>query len=180
MADMAEEAGITKPILYRHFGSKTGLGNAIAERFAELMFAELATSGLSIGNPREWMVAAIDSYLRFAEKEAVIHLFLYRQASREAPEVRNSLDGFSAQVADQIAATLRVQLSSAGLDAAPADAWSHGVVGLIQGAALWWLDTRSMPRQQLLDYLVTQLWYGYGSLARAVQCEGACDQRVAT
>ena len=172
MTDMAREAGITKPILYRHFGSKAGLGGAIAERFAELLFAELATSGFSVDRPREWIAGAIDSYLRFAEKEAVIHHFLYRQASREAPEVRTALDGFCAQIAEQIAAILRVQLSAARLDTAPAEPWAHGTVGLVRAAAGWWLDTRSMPRQQLLDHLVTLVWKGYASVPSAGALEG--------
>ena len=44
MDSLAAEAGITKPILYRHFGDRAGLVSAIADRFADTLLADLTTA----------------------------------------------------------------------------------------------------------------------------------------
>src|SRR3954471_23291167 len=79
MEEMAREAGITKPILYRHFGDKAGLCQAIAEQFAARLSEELDIArGLDPDPPRE-LRQAIEAYLAFAERDAAIHRFLSLQ-----------------------------------------------------------------------------------------------------
>jgi AcrR family transcriptional regulator len=63
MASIAAEAGITKPILYRHFGDKSGLYQALAERHTRLLMDSVRTAFRRPGEIRDRARAAIDTYL---------------------------------------------------------------------------------------------------------------------
>jgi AcrR family transcriptional regulator len=52
MDELAAEAGVTKPILYTHFGDKSGLATAIADRFAFDLVEEVLASFSAGAEPR--------------------------------------------------------------------------------------------------------------------------------
>src|SRR5438270_2617981 len=76
MEDIAREAGVTKPILYRHFRHRADLEDAIATRFTEDIAAQLRNVLRNQGHPLELLVAAIDSYVRVVERDTEIYRFL--------------------------------------------------------------------------------------------------------
>src|SRR2546423_12521591 len=61
MAAIAAEAGITKPILYRHLGDKGGLYRALAEWQTEDLVGAIREGLLSPGTVRERATASIDA-----------------------------------------------------------------------------------------------------------------------
>ena len=86
MDDIASEAGITKPVLYRHFGDKDGLYMALTERYiAELVVA--LRSAVEAGDPRSRLAATIDAYLSYVEREPERYRFLLHASEqpRTAP-----------------------------------------------------------------------------------------------
>jgi AcrR family transcriptional regulator len=169
MDDMAREAGITKPILYRHFGDRAGLCRAIAERFAARLGQELEIGwGGDPGRPAA-AGGGIDAYLAFAERDAAIHDFLARQTGTERSEVARTMDDFRGRLAARMAAAHRWRLVAAGRDASAAEPWAHAVIGMVTAAASWWLDTGGggMTRGQLRDHLLDLIWNGYGALTKA-------------
>jgi AcrR family transcriptional regulator len=166
MDDIAAEAGIAKPILYRHFGDKGGLYRALAERYTHALMEELRGSMTRGSHPRERMAATIDAYLAFVEREAEAYDFLVHRAVPERPEAQATVADFVRQVATQIAENMRVELPRLGLDPRGAEPWAYGIVGMVQLAGDWWMTERSMPRQQLVGYLTDLLWGGFLDMAR--------------
>src|SRR5690242_8097971 len=76
MNTIAAEAGITKPILYRHFGDKNGLYRALAERHtAGLLEAVRAALALPLER-RDRVEAVIDTYLSAIEARPQVYRFL--------------------------------------------------------------------------------------------------------
>src|SRR3954462_10064056 len=69
MASIAAEAGITKPILYRHFGDKGGLYAALAERHTERLLLVLQGALAGGGSARERVDRSIVAYLATIEPE---------------------------------------------------------------------------------------------------------------
>jgi AcrR family transcriptional regulator len=162
MAELARSAGITKPILYRHFGDKAGLCQAIAERKAEQLWDELVPKlDRAALTSRDGLRNAIDAYLAFCEREEAVHRFLLAQRGHAGRRVASSPD--DAGIADGI----RDRLAELGLDASAAEPWAHGVVGLVTEAAAWWLLTRRITREELCTHLMTLLWNGFAGLADA-------------
>src|SRR5206468_1776607 len=73
MDEIASEAGISKPILYRHFGDKDGLHRALAERYVEALLSELRASRVA-DDPRANIAAGIDAYRAFPREQLVEYL----------------------------------------------------------------------------------------------------------
>ena len=167
MDAIAGEAGITKPILYRHFGDKGGLYEALANRHVNTLM-EMLDQALAQGDePGHKLRVTIDAYLRLIETEPELYRFLMHRAVAERPETAQTITAFTHQLAGRIAVVLRDELPRLGADSGPAEPFAHGVIGMIQQAGEWWLSSRSMSREQLVDVLVRLLWNGFAGLAEA-------------
>ena len=81
MDEIASEAGITKPVLYRHFGDKDGLYQALTERYVDELKTALKPATRA-GEPRDRLAAAIDAYLAYVEREPERYRFLLHASER--------------------------------------------------------------------------------------------------
>jgi len=80
MATIAAEAGITKPILYRHFGDKSGLYAALAERHTDRLLDALVDALTEGGTARERVERTIGTYLSVISQEPQVYRFLVDSA----------------------------------------------------------------------------------------------------
>ena len=164
MDRIAAEAGITKPILYRHFGDRAGLVAALGERFAATLLAELNASLDSGAAAKDLLEKTIDAYLRVIESEPEVYQFISQRIAGEDPEAAAAVGNFIRQVAAQVAVVLGEQLREANLDSGGAEPMAYGIVGMVHAAGDWWVERRSMPRHRLVAYLSSLLWGGISGL----------------
>lgn len=162
MTQIAAAAGVTKPILYRHFGDRTGLVHALADRFAADLTRSLQGPLQSDAPPREVIFGTIDAYVAFIEQEPEVYRFLVEHVDADA-----SLIGFMQRIAQQVAVVVGEQLRAAGQDSGGAEAIAHGMVGLVHSAGHWWVERQTMPRARLVEYLADLLWSGVAGLIPA-------------
>ena len=162
---IASEAGIAKPVLYRHFGDKGGLYQALAERYVRAVMDELRAALGEAKEPRERLAATIDAYLGFVEEHSEPYEFLMHRALGDRVAAQETVAGFIRQVAAEVALELGEELRGAGVDSGAAEPWAHGIVGMVQLAGDWWLRNRTMPRERLVEYLTVLLWQGFGGIA---------------
>jgi AcrR family transcriptional regulator len=168
MEVIAAEAGITKPILYRHFGDKGGLYTALAERYANALMSEIKDSLERGADPKRRLALTIDTYFAFLESEPQIYRFLVHRAQSERREVHDAIGAFVREVAQEVAAVTRRELKVDGESGEDfAEALAFAVVGAVQMAGDWWLEHDRIPREQLVDQLVTLVWDGFESYATA-------------
>ena len=170
------EAGVAKPILYRHFGDKDGLYQALAERYVRDAMDEIRRGLAQAEGPRERLAATIDSYLTFVERHRGQYDFLMRRAVRDVAGAHATVTDFIQQVAAEVTVVLGEELRSARVDSGPAEPWAHGIVGMVQLAGDWWLRNRTMSRERLVEYLTSLLWEGFGGIAQT----GASQETSAT
>jgi AcrR family transcriptional regulator len=163
MHEMAAEAGVTKPILYRHFGAKGGLYHAIAERYTADLLGQITSALVRDLPSRELIETTLDAYLGFLEQETEIHRFLMERALQERPESAQFLIGFREQVAIELEKVLRDRVAPVG-GTEGAGPWAHAVVGMAELAGEWWMDHHEMTREQLVNYLATLLWSGFSGI----------------
>src|SRR4051812_12282832 len=150
MDAIAAEAGITKPILYRHFGDRGGLVAALASRFATEL-RDVLTGALSADDdPRAVFVGTVDAYLAFVERDPHLYRFV---AQRLDADSAASVEDFRRQVGRQVAVVLGEQLRALGRDSGGAEPMAHGIVGLVHAAGDWWVERQTMPRARLVQYL---------------------------
>lgn len=170
MADVAAAAGVTKPVLYRYVSDKGDLVQALAQRYASRL-ETLLDEGTDAPDPRQMIHRTIDAYLTFIESEPSIYTFLVHRAPTDSPGAAAYLHRFTAQLADRISGIVAVELAAAGKETAGAQAFAHGIVGMVQSAGEWWLsgmhEEGAMTREQLVDHLTRLLWTGLAGLPTA-------------
>ena len=165
---IAAEAGITKPILYRHFGDKGGLYRALASRYTEELLGRLRAALVTRGGLAARTRATIDAYLSAVGEQPQVYRFLMERAAVEEPDVRGEVEGFVRRFGDELAAGIRVE-SGLHADEARALVWAHGIAGMVQAAGDWWLDHPEMPREQMVEELTALLFGAFadvGAVAR--------------
>jgi len=161
MDEIASEAGITKPVLYRHFGDKDGLHEALTARYIGELKRVLRPA-TETDDPRSRLAATIDAYLFYVEREPDRYRFLL--AAAEQPRTAVLVARFRREHIGGCAFTSVAKLERAGLDPGFAEHWAQCVSGMIRAAGASWLESRSLPRGRLVEYLTTILWDGFGVL----------------
>ena len=164
MNEIAAEAHTAKPVLYRYFGDKGGLYQAVAERYVTSVMSAIREALQEDPHPKARLTTAIDAYLGLVETSPEIYTFLMHRAVNEREEAQATVADFIRQLGAEIATMLTEDLRRAGLDAHAAEPWARGIVGMVQVAGDWWLENRTMTRERMVDHLVTLLWSGFSGL----------------
>ncbi|MEV4945723.1 TetR family transcriptional regulator [Streptomyces sp. NPDC053755] len=169
MNAIAAEAGITKPILYRHFGDKGGLYRALATRHTDALLAALRAALDAPAGRRDRVEATLDTYLASIEAMPQVYRFLMHPAE-ESQQAEQGFDvgRHSAPLLRRMGEELgqviaeRIDLGPGG--EAQARIWGHGIVGMMHAAGDWWLGERPCSRTELVRCMADLLW---GRLAEA-------------
>ncbi|HEX7166628.1 MAG TPA: TetR/AcrR family transcriptional regulator [Acidimicrobiales bacterium] len=165
MQELAAEAGVTKPILYRHFGDREGLVYALADRVsADLMRAIGVALAQPEVDPRGTVEATVDAFVAFIERDPEVYRLLVEHVHKSDATAAEALGGFLRQVGQSIALVLGEQLRAVGQDSGGAEVLAHGMVGLVHASGDWWLEHRTMPRARLVAYVTDLLWGGLSSM----------------
>ena len=159
---IAAEAGITKPILYRHFGDKGGLYRALAARHIDQLLARLRNALTTRGGLTARTRATVDAYLAAVEEQPQVYRFLMERAAAEDVDVRGQVLGFVRRFGDELAAGIAAEPALAPIGAARAQVWAHGLAGMVQGAGDWWLDHPDVPREVVVDELIALMFGEFG------------------
>lgn len=158
---IAAEAGITKPILYRHFGDKGGLYRALAERHIDTLLARLRAALLTRGGLRARTHATVDAYLAAVEEQPQVYRFLVQRAAVEEPDVRGQVVGFVRRFGDELARGIASEPELAGVDPQRAVVWAQAIAGMVQGVGDWWLDHPEVSRATVVDEVAALIWEGF-------------------
>jgi AcrR family transcriptional regulator len=177
VADIAAVAGITKPVLYRHFTDRADLQRAVGEEAAGLLIARIAPELEQDREPIEHVRGAVDAFLAGIEEEPELWRFVvHNPAERAVGEA--VADDARQRIAGLLATLLGERLRATGLDSGGAEAWAQGLVGMVQSAGDWWLERRTMSRAALTDYLTTLIWGGVAGVISSARTGPAATLHV--
>lgn len=142
--DIVRAAGVTKPMLYRHFESKQELAVALLERCRdELVAAPLARFTPGAQDPRAQLAAMIDAWLEHVERHPHETRLLFTPIGGDPELERVQRELHARQRATQVA-LLREFVP--GLEDAEAEALGEAIRSGLAGVALLWLDHPDVPR----------------------------------
>jgi len=160
MDQIAAEAGITKPILYRHFQSRAGLATAVAGDYATACLAHVTQRIRGLTTPADLIRGVIDAFVEFVERDPALFAFI----SDERGFGRLAAEGHPVQAHHPLERglgfALHNALESQGRDPSPATTWGHALAGMLGAATRWWLEDRSVPRDELVRHLFELVWHG--------------------
>ncbi|MER7699415.1 MULTISPECIES: TetR family transcriptional regulator [unclassified Streptomyces] len=166
MNAIAAEAGITKPILYRHFGDKGGLYRALAKRHTDALLSALRAALDAPADRRERVESTLDTYLAAIEARPQVYRFLMHPSdsadAAPSPEQGFDVGRHSAPLLRRLGEELG-QVIAERVDLGPdseqmARIWGHGIVGMMHAAGDWWLGDRPCSRERLVSSLADLLW----------------------
>lgn len=162
MEDIATEAGISRPILYRHFGDVSGLYDAVARRFSEELGTRLLRPVDEVASGRALLHRQVVTFLAFVADDPNLYRFLVRRAPvrRRSGPHRNA---FSLRVATHTADFL----VASGWERPAAIVASDLLVGGLEATADRWLDEPVGSYEEVADLVTTLAWSGFKALARA-------------
>lgn len=161
MAAIAAEAGISKPVVYRHFGDKGGLYRALADRHIADLMERLSVALRTPADRFQRTRLVVDAYLAAIEEEPQIYRFLLHRAPIEEPTLTGLVAELTRRIAEALSAGIASELGLAEAARPTALAWAHGMVGAVQAAGDWWLETREVPRERLVEDLCELLTRGW-------------------
>jgi|GEM_PF-5661846 len=153
MAQMAAEAGVSKPVLYRYFCDRADLMDAVAEQTLADVDAALARVSLTGGSVRCVVESIIDTYLGFIECNAAVYRFLVSGGPIEAADDQLILNRYVRATGTRVAAVLGGVLAEAGLDVGPSEVWGFGISGMVHTVGSWWIEGSDLSRERVRTYL---------------------------
>jgi AcrR family transcriptional regulator len=157
MVEVAEAAGVTKPVLYQHFGSKRELYLELLDDVGQRLLEEVQKATAAAGGPRQQVESGFTAYFRFvADHESAFRLLFGgdgREADAQFADVVRRVED---AIADAIAA-----LIEADIDDDHRRLLAYGVVGLAEATSRHWVLTgRREPVDTLSRRVADLTWAG--------------------
>jgi AcrR family transcriptional regulator len=162
MEELAARADVSKPVVYEHFGGKEGLYAVVVEREMQLLLGRFTSALDRPGSPRDLLERAALVLLDYIESDTDG----FRVLTRDAP-VTSSSGSYSSllsEVAGKVEHILGRQFDDRGYPPGLAALYSQALVGMVALVGQWWLDDRSLDKQQLAAHLVNLAYNGLSHL----------------
>jgi len=135
MNDLAEAAGVTKPVLYQHFGSKRELYLEILEDVGGRLRDAIEKATSEAAGPREQVARGFAAYFQFVAEHQAAFQLLFGGGTRRDEEFATYVRRVEDNIADAIATLIEVE----GLTASERRLLAHGIVGLAEGTSRHWI-----------------------------------------
>jgi AcrR family transcriptional regulator len=160
MDEIAERAGVSKPVLYQHFPGKLELYMALLEKHTEELVRRVRNAIDSTTDNKHRVQAAVAAYFDFVDGEGQAFRMVFESDLRSEPAVQDAVERGTTACVDAITETIT---ADAGLDAERARLLAVGLVGLSQVTARFWLDAeRAVPKDDAVSLISTLAWRGIG------------------
>lgn len=158
MDDIAERAGVSKPVLYQHFPGKLDLYLALLDTHTAGLVERMRQAMAATTDNRIRVHNAITAYFDFVDNESEAFRLVFETDLRNDPAVRERVERMKQQVSDAIAETVA---ADTGFGPAHAELLAVGLTGMSEVAARWWLDHRDdLARTDAISLMESLAWRG--------------------
>lgn len=167
--EIAHRAGVSKPVVYEHFGGKEGIYAVVVDREMHHLL-DLIVSALSEDHPRKLLEQAAGALLEYIDSSTDG----FRILVRDSPVASNSgtFSSLLNDIASQVEHILAVQFTERGYDAKLAPLYSQALVGMVALTGQWWLEARKPKKDDVAAHLVNLAWNGLSHLEHKPRLEG--------
>jgi AcrR family transcriptional regulator len=165
MDEIAERAGVSKPVLYQHFPGKLDLYLALLDQSVDELVATVRDALISTTDNRQRVAATFSAYFEYVEREHQAFRLVFESDLGNEEAVRDMLERGQRECAEMISPLVS---QDAGLDEEEARLLSVGMVGLAQVTARYWLAARGHIPRETAEQLVARLaWRGISGWPRS-------------
>lgn len=158
MDDIAERAGVSKPVLYQHFPGKLELYLALLDSHIKDLLELIQSAMLSESDNRMRIRAAVSAYFEFIDSDSEGYRLVFESDLRNEPRVGSLV---AAAQDDCVEAVARTIAGDTGLSAAHARLLGVGLVGVsVASASAWRQDREKISRDEAIELVSSLLWRG--------------------
>jgi len=167
MDEIAERAGVSKPVLYQHFPGKLDLYLALLDQSAEGMLARIHEALGSTDGNKLRVAATVSAYFSYVDDADESFRLLFESDLTNEAAVRERLDRLNRGCAQEIS---QVIAEDTGLPEEESMLLAAGLVGLAQVSARYWLSARgSIPREAAAELVASLGWRGIRGFPRKAE-----------
>jgi AcrR family transcriptional regulator len=161
--EIADKAGVSKPIVYEHFGGKEGLYAVIVDREMEYVVRRISEA-IATGTPRERVEHAALAFLTYVRDQPDGFAILAQDRPLTSPStgMASLLNDVAERVSDVFAASFK----AAGYDPKAAPIYAHALVGMVTFVGRWWTETRKPSVEDVASHLSALAWMGLRHLPK--------------
>ncbi len=147
MDDIAESAGVTKPLVYQHFESKRALYLELMDVFSSELVTRIVKATATAQGPRQQVELGFAAYFQLMVDNDRAFRLLYGRDAPDDPELGAALRRVEEAIAHAID-----PLIDAGLEPEHRLLLAHAVVGMAEGASRHWLSAQREGRSLADDH----------------------------
>jgi AcrR family transcriptional regulator len=160
MDEIAERAGVSKPVLYQHFPGKLELYMALLDMHVDELIRRVTGAMENTTDNKIRVRNAVSAYFDFVDEESQAFRLVFESDLRGEPAVQDAIERATDVSVRAITATIT---ADAGLDETRARLLAVGLVGASQVAARSWLAAhRPIPKEEAVALISTLTWKGIG------------------
>jgi AcrR family transcriptional regulator len=161
MDDIAERAGVSKPVLYQHFPGKLDLYMALIDRHADELVTTVRAALAATTDNRARVAGAIAAYFDFVDRDGEAFRLVFENDLRSEPLVADRVESALRACMEEIAS---VVAADTHLPEAEARLLAVGLTGLAEVAARWWLAEGgrlgAVSKERAVELLARLSWRG--------------------
>ena len=162
MDDIAERAGVSKPVLYQHFPGKLELYLALLDQHATDLVMKVRESLATTTDNHRRVAACVKAYFDFVDGEGTpgegAFRLVFESDLRNDPAVRERVERMLQECVDALTETIA---HDTGYRAEEAQLLSVGLAGLMEDGARWWLASEGrITKERAMELLVGLTWRG--------------------
>lgn len=164
---VAERAGVSKALIYEHFGSKRELHATMLEGHVDELI-ERITGAVADGEPGEDRLRrGVEAFLDFVEERRGVWRIMFRNPTD--PDVAGSLERLRSEIGLAVTLLMREEAETFHLDDPDlpqlVEMVAQQLIGSLQSLADWWDENREVPREQVLRVAMSFIWLGSDRIA---------------
>ncbi len=160
--EIAARAGVSKPMVYEHFGGKEGLYAVIVDQEIRNLLSDITGALSGEGGSRILVEEAALGLLRYIEESTDGFRILVRDSP--VTQTTGTFSSLISDVARQVEHLLVTEFTRRSLDPATAPMYAQMLVGMVALTGQWWLDARTPVRTEVAAHLVNLAWNGLSNL----------------
>lgn len=159
--EVAARAGVSKPVVYEHFGGKEGLYAVVVDREMQNLL-HTVVDGLGNAEERAKIEQAALALLTYIEENSDGFRILVRD--RHAAAATGTFASLLSDVASQVEYILVGDFKRRGYDPRLAPMYAQMLVGMVAVTGQWWLEERRPKREVVAAHLINLAWNGLSDL----------------
>ncbi|MEN9679799.1 MAG: hypothetical protein RLZ57_928 [Actinomycetota bacterium] len=165
MDEIADRAGVSKPVLYQHFPSKLDLYLAVLDLHIDRLVFEIQRAIASTPDNAARVQATVAAYFNFIDSEGEAFRLLFESDMNVEPAVRERLNRMTYDCAAAVSAVISLDT---GLPQEAAMMLGVGLIGSAQVTARHWLERDSkLSREQAQRLVSNVIWRGISGFPRS-------------